>query len=152
MSRFMALGSRGEALIKSYETLKLVAYMPTPDDVPTIGWGHTRGVRMGDTCTVEQAQEWFEQDTARAVSLVNGLMHNTGQSLTQSQFDALVSLAFNVEASVGTGNSIERFMIEGDKYQVCQSMFLWRKQKGEDLLGLARRRVQEMSLFLEDGL
>lgn len=144
------LGIRGINLIKSYEKLELRAYMPTKKDKPTIGWGHTRGVKMGDVCTTEQAEEWFRQDTERAVTLVNGLISDTLYSPTQSQFDALVSLVFNIEISIKKGNSIRRYIEKGDIFAACGAIYLWRKQAGEDLLGLARRRVKEMDLFLED--
>lgn len=62
----MVLGECGKKLIKSYETLRLEAYMPTPNDKPTIGWGHTKGVKMGDVCNVAQAEKWFLEDTAEA--------------------------------------------------------------------------------------
>lgn len=96
------LGPRGEDLIKSYEGYSSEAYLPTPDDVPTIGWGHTRNVKMGDTCTPEQAEKWFQEDVSGAVSVVNNLAVN----LTQSMFDALVSLVFNVGPSVLSLNNL----------------------------------------------
>ena len=51
------INDAGLELIKSFEALRLEAYLPTPDDVPTIGYGHTKGVQMGDTCTEEEAEE-----------------------------------------------------------------------------------------------
>jgi len=60
----MKIGAKGIELIQSYEKCRLEAYMPTPDDVPTIGWGHIRGVSLGDTCTQEQADAWFLEDIA----------------------------------------------------------------------------------------
>jgi len=54
----MKIGPVGIELIKSYEQLRLRAYLPTQDDVPTIGYGHTRGVALGLTCTEEQALQW----------------------------------------------------------------------------------------------
>jgi lysozyme len=141
----MKLGKRGDALIKSYEKLRLKAYRPTRNDVPTIGWGHTKGVKMGDTCTTEQADAWFLGDVASAERIVDRLK----VKLTQSMYDALVSLAYNC----GTlGESIPKSLKAGDYYLACQHVFLWRKQEGEDLLGLARRRALEMCLFLEDGM
>ena len=164
----MRLGLRGEKLIKSYETLKFSAYLPTKDDVWTLGWGHTKGVKKGDICTIDQAEKWFREDVAWAEEAVNGLISN-GIKLTQSMFDALVSLVFNVgpdalKAGKGNfalkqdeiGSTIWRALVgfgnsdRPDYYAACAGFFLWRKQKGKDLLGLARRRAKEMSLFLED--
>lgn len=162
----MKLGARGRELIKSFETYRSRAYLPTPDDVPTIGWGHTRNVKMGDTCTPEQAEKWLAEDVHLSVSVVN----NLSVKLTQSMFDALVSLIFNVGPSalkpvknpplktsdMGSTiwNALTGWGNDGipDYYAACAGFFLWRKQKKKDLLGLARRRTKEMSLFLEDGL
>jgi lysozyme len=157
----MKLGARGEELIKSYETLRLVAYLPTPDDIPTIGWGHTRGVKLGDTCTIEQAQKWFEDDTASAVNSVNRVIafspHMSGSTsalkLTQSAFDALVSLVFNVGAScISASSTIGRALRRGDLFGAWAGFALWRKQGKKDLQGLARRRAKEMMLFMEDSM
>lgn len=146
----MRLGTRGEVLIKSFETLRLTGYLPTPNDRPTAGWGHTGpDVKMGQTYTIEQANQWFLSDVNSAVSVVSSLP----VKLTQSMFDALVSLVFNVGPSCVNGSStIGKALRSGDYYTAWAGFALWRKQKGKDLLGLARRRSKEMVLFLEDGL
>lgn len=168
----MRLGIRGEKLIKSYETLKFSAYLPTKDDVWTIGYGHTKNVKKGDICTIDQAEKWFREDVAWAEKAVNELIDKWNIKLSQSMFDALVSLVFNV--GVGAinpksskpgkdsdtinpypGSTIWKELTDlvgPDYYSACQAFLLWRKQKGKDLLGLARRRTKEMVLFLEDDL
>lgn len=167
----MKLGPRGAELIKSYETLKFSAYLPTKDDVWTIGWGHTKGVKKGDICTIDQAEKWFREDVSGVENEVNSLIEKWQVNLTQSMFDALVSLVFNVgggaiKAGKGNqalkqedlGSTIWRELTgwgkdnKSDYYSACQTFMLWRKQKGKDLLGLARRRAKEIVLFLEDGM
>lgn len=146
----MTLGKRGEALIKQYETLKLTAYLPTPNDVSTIGWGHTRGVKMGDTCTRDQADRWFREDVRSSELAVET---STGDTLTQSMYDALVSLVFNVgPAAVSSSSTIGKALRDSNYFAAWAGFALWRKQGKKDLLGLARRRAKEMVLFLEDGL
>lgn len=149
----LTLGSRGVTLIKSFEGFRLSAYLPTPNDVPTIGFGHTEGVKLGDTCTREQAENWFHLDVSSSVRTVLLTQLALNIPLTQSMFDALVSLVFNVGSScLGVNSTIRRALAAKDYYSACQGFFLWRKQGKTDLLGLARRRVEEMSLFLEDGI
>ncbi len=153
MSNKLTLGSRGETLIKSFEGFRLSAYLPTPNDVPTIGWGHTQGVKLGQTCTREQAEQWFHEDVSSSVRSVLFTQLGLNIKLTQSMFDALVSLVFNVGSScLGTGTTIRKALALKDYYSACQGFFLWRKQGKTDLLGLARRRVEEMDLFLQDGI
>lgn len=147
------LGPRGEALIKSYETLRLSAHLPTPDDVPTIGWGHTKGVRLGMTCTPDQAQNWFLADTADAVREVSRACSTCPVKLTPSAIDALISLVFNVGGgAVAPSSTIGKALAKGDVFGVWAGFVLWRKQGKKDLQGLARRRSAEMVLFMEDRL
>lgn len=149
--RVVKLGTRGLALIKSYEQLRLTAYLPTPNDVWTIGYGHTLGVRQSDVCTIAQADNWLVEDTSRAVDLINTLPLSI--ALTQSMFDALVSLVFNVgSGAVRLGSTIGSALREGNYYGAWAGFALWKMQSGKPLLGLARRRAREMVLFLEDGM
>ena len=97
----MNIGSAGITLIKDFEKLELVAYMPTPDDVPTIGYGHTKGVKLGDTCTEEQAEAWLLEDLSDAQTCVNKRI--AGINITQNQFDAAVSLCFNMAVWLSVG-------------------------------------------------
>jgi lysozyme len=147
----LELGPRGTQLIQSFETLRLEAYLPTPNDVPTIGWGHTKGVKLGMTCTVQQAQQWFAEDTAVAVSSVNAI--NATVALSQSMFDALVSLAFNAGVgAIGSTSTVGKALRAGSYFDAWRGMSLWTKQAGKDLRGLASRRSHEMALFMEDRL
>ena len=140
----MKLGDKGAALIKSYETLQLSAYLPTPDDVPTIGWGHTRGVAMGDTCTLEQAEKWFAEDIAWAEDCVQRAV--TAQ-LTQDEFDALVSLCFNIGCKAFSGSTLVKRLNDGDYDGAADQFGRWNKQAGKTLAGLTRRRNEERNLF-----
>lgn len=145
----MKLGSRGAALIKGKEKLRLEAYLPTPNDVPTVGWGHTRGVKLGDKITVKQAEQFFVEDTASAVAAVNGLP----VPLSQSMFDALVSLVFNAgPGTISPISTIGKALRERRYFEAWAGFVLWRKQAGKDLRGLATRRALEMLLFMEDSL
>ena len=143
------LGPRGAALIKSYEQLRLTAYKPTPNDVWTIGWGSTRNVHEGMTITEDEAELRFVLDTSEAVAMVN----NLPVPLSQSAFDALVSLTFNAgPAAIAPDSTIGRSLNVGSYYGAWRGMALWTRQAGKDLRGLAARRAREMSLYMEDPL
>jgi lysozyme len=145
------LGLPGLALITSFETLQFTAYLPTPNDVWTIGYGHTHNVKQGDTCTSSQANKWLIDDVNGAVTDVRIMLAEI--NLTQSMFDALVSLVFNVgSGAIIQWSTIRQALAGKDYYAACAGFYLWRKQAGKDLLGLARRRVKEMELFLSGGL
>lgn len=142
----LRLGSAGEALIKSYEAFRPTAYLPTPKDVWTIGWGHTHGVKEGDTCTQPTAEAWFQQDVSAAVATVN---KDVTVPLTQNQFDALVSLAFNIGGgNFGSSTLIQLLNSGSQKALVAGQFGRWNKQGGRVLNGLVARRAAEAALFL----
>lgn len=138
------------ALIKSYESLRLLAYKPTPNDVWTIGWGHTKGVKKGDTCTVSEADQWLIEDYLEAKGYLDRL--NCPVSLSRDFEGALVSLLFNCGPSVvAMGSTVGTALRAGNLWGAWAGMALWRKQAGVDMLGLARRRAAEMSLAIKNG-
>ena len=139
----MILGARGLAIIRSYEKLRLKAYLPTPNDVWTIGYGHTKGVAPGLTCTEAQALVWLREDCAEAMEAVNALTC----PLTQNQYDALVSFVFNI-GGANFASSTMRRLLEAKEYALAAGQFQrWNKQKGVVLNGLTRRRAEEAALF-----
>ncbi|NJK97351.1 MAG: lysozyme [Bacteroidales bacterium] len=91
----MKTSSRGIAIIKKYESCKLKTYK-CPAGVWTIGWGHTKGVKPRDICTQEQADKWLEEDLIEFERIISIWFPR----LNQHQFDAMVSLCFNI----GPGN------------------------------------------------
>lgn len=140
------LSANGANLIKTYEAFRPTAYKPTPNDVWTIGWGHTRGVKEGDTCTTAQAEVWFQQDTADAQREVN--QHVTAP-LSQNEFDSLVSLCFNIGVGNFQGSTLLTMLNGGKPRDFVAGQFgRWNKQAGRVLDGLTARRAKEAALFL----
>lgn len=133
-----------EALIKSFETLRLVAFRPTQNDVWTIGWGHTTGVKEGDTCTPAQAEAWFLADVAWACLQVQ--THCKIQ-LTDNQFGALVSISYNIGAGNFDSSTLLKDLNANDVKDAAAQFLVWDKQRGQVLEGLERRREAEKALF-----
>jgi lysozyme len=133
---------------------KLEAYMPTKNDVPTIGWGHTKGVKMGQTVTYAQAEALFWEDVEWVERAVNRLVK---VDLTQNQFDALCSLVFNIGAGAFAGSTVLRRVNQKDFEGAAKAFLMWNKQtnkrtgKKEVLQGLVRRRKEEAEYFLSEG-
>ena len=140
----MKLGPQGTTLIKSFETCRLAAYLPTPADVPTLGWGHTRAVALGDTCTQEQADAWFLEDVAWAEDCVNRAIT---QLINQQEFDALVSLCFNIGCKAFSGSTLVKDLNRLDFDSASDQFLVWDKQHGQVLAGLLNRRKAEQELF-----
>lgn len=133
------------AHLMAFEKFRPTAYKPTPNDVWTIGFGHTDGVKEGGVCDIHQAIVWLHSDVRRAEDAVN---HGAVPLLTQNQFDALVSFVFNI----GTGAFLEstclRKLNDGDRSGAADEMLRWNKQKGKVLAGLVTRRAAERDMFL----
>lgn len=155
----MKLGTRGLDLIKRYERFIPYTYDDLDPGHPvrqgdkvrgtlTIGYGHTGAHAVaGNTISEPAAVELLTTDASVAVTAVNRLVT---RRLNQGQFDALVSLAFNI----GTGNFAASTLLKRlnarDDLNVPAEFLKWRKSKGLVLKGLLRRRVAEAALFLED--
>lgn len=133
------------AFIKAAEQFRPTAYLPTKNDVWTLGWGHTKGVRQGDTCTQPTAEAWLQQDVAGAANDVNNAVKVT---INQHQFDALVSLTFNIGTGAFNGSTLLRKLNAGDVQGAAQQFAVWNKQAGRVLPGLVTRRAAEAALFL----
>ena len=135
------------ALIRQFEDLRLQAYR-CPAGIPTIGVGHTRGVKMSDRCTVQQADVWLTEDLQDAEAAVSSLVK---LPLAQQQFDALVSFTFNLGAKRLAESTMLILLNKGSFKAAAEQFDRWVHSAGVKLDGLVRRRAAEKALFL-DGL
>jgi lysozyme len=144
-------------LIHSFESCKLEAY-PDPgsrDGHPwTIGWGSTgAGIGPGVTWTQAQCDARFLADLAKFEDGVTRLIGNAPTS--QGQFDALVSLAYNIgldedadTIAEGLGDStLLRKHKAGDFEGAAKAFRSWRFNDGREMRGLVRRRAAEAKLY-----
>ena len=127
----------GLKLIESFEGLRLTAYQDSVG-VWTIGYGHTKGVKQGQTITQQQAERFLQQDLAVAEAAVNRL----GLTLSDNQFAALVSFTFNL----GAGNLTK--LLKNGLAAAADRILLFDHAGGKALPGLRRRRTAERALFL----
>ena len=139
----MNIGERGLALIREFEGVRLAAYLDSVG-VPTIGYGHTKGVQMGDTCSQEQADQWLKEDCADAEDCVNSAV---SVPLTQCEFDALVSFVFNLGCGAFRKSTLLRKLLDSDYDGAAIEFRKWDKAGGQVLAGLTRRRAAEARLF-----
>lgn len=141
----MNISTSGKNLIKQYEGLRLTAYL-CPAKVPTIGYGHTGGVKLGDKITQAQADSYFDNDIARFVKSVNSLVENI--NCTQGQFDALVSFAYNLGVTALGGSTLMAKFRKGDVKGAADEFLRWVNISGKPSAGLAKRRASERAMFL----
>lgn len=135
----------GVKIITTYEGLALKAYL-CPACVWTIGYGHTEGVKRGDTITREQAEVMLLDDLVMFEQAVrNGL----DIDVTENQFSALVAFVYNVGEGAYAKSTLLRKLNAGDIIGASKEFVRWNKSKGRVLPGLVKRRQAEMELFLK---
>jgi lysozyme len=132
-------------LIKRFEGLREEAYL-CPAGIPTIGYGHTAGVKLGQTITAEQAETMLHADVDAFASTLG---HVLKVELSQGQFDALVSFAYNC-AGWAT-STLLRKVNQLDFASAASEFLKWNHADGKVLDGLTRRREAERALFLGVG-
>lgn len=144
----MQLSRRGELSIKGWEKCRLTAY-PDSRGIWTIGWGHTGPeVREGLTWTQMQADVAFLRDSEWAVKAVNDMVM---VPLTQAQFDALVSLVYNIGAPAFFGSTLLKHLNRGEYLDARNQFLVWNKEtvngKKRTSKGLVARRGAEARMF-----
>lgn len=135
-------------LIKQFEGLRLEAYL-CPAGIWTIGYGHTSDVSPNSFITIQEADEYLHRDVASVEMQLNKL----NLSLSQCQWDAIVSFVFNV----GIGNFkastlLAKIRINPDDNSIMDEFLRWVYANGKVMRGLQKRRLAEMKLYFSDKL
>ena len=136
----MKISAAGIKAIEQREGTRLKAY---PDDrgIPTIGTGHTGPeVHLGLVWTQEQSDAALAKDLAWAEAAVND---SVKVQITQNEFDALVSLAYNIGAAGIKGSSVVRQLNAGNVQIAADDFMMWDKPAE-----LVSRRISEQKQFL----
>ena len=143
----MQISVAGIRAITGYEGQRLTAYPdPGTGGAPwTIGVGHTGGVKPGDTITAEQSDALLRADLGDAEAAVNRFVT---VPLSQGQFDALVSFAFNLGAGALARSSLLLTLNRGDYVGAADQLLRWTMAAGRVLPGLVHRRASERIMFL----
>lgn len=142
------INKAGLDLIKQYEGLRTTAYL-CPAKVPTIGYGSTQGLTRADvgrkTVTTAQAETLLRADLVRFEKAVSKLVTIR---LTENQYAALVSFAFNLgEGNLAKSTLLKRINAGASTALIEQSWMQWVNAGGKRLQGLVNRRAAEMALW-----
>ena len=149
-TNFRMPSAAGIALIKAFEQCRLRAYLPTPHDVPTIGWGSTRDsdgtrIRIGQVWTQAHADAVFNDHLLALAREVGRAI--AGAPTSQPQFDALVSFAYNLGATALARSTLLALHRAGDFTGAAAQFARWNRQGKVVLAGLSRRRAAEAALY-----
>lgn len=140
----MKISQAGIDLIKRFEGCRLHAYLDSVG-VPTIGYGSTEGVTMGDSITQAEAETLLLEDLQRFERCVTELVT---VPIDQSAFDALVSFAFNLGCGNLKGSTLLKLVNAGDFAAASKEFGKWSHAGGKVLPGLVARRQAESDLFM----
>lgn len=146
----MKTSDKGVALIKQFEGFRSKPYL-CPAGVPTIGYGSTY-YPDGKKVTLRDNPVTEADATAMLRSMLvryeNGVDRYVQVPITQGQFDALVSFAYNVGLSALKGSTLLRLVNERNYVGAAAQFSRWNKAGGKVLPGLTRRREAERKLFV----
>ena len=133
------------------------AIIPVPGDVPTIGFGTTAGVKLGDTITPPQALARALVDVQQFEGAIKTCVT---VPLTQNEYDAYVSFAYNVGSRAFCQSTLVKKLNLGDFKGACDELLRWRFFQGKDCAlpenrrlcgGLVKRREAEYRQCLGEG-
>ena len=116
------------------------AYIPVAGDVPSIGFGTTKGVKLGDRTTPEQALRTAHRDLQHFEGAIKNCVT---VPLYQYEYDAYTSLAYNIGATAFCGSTLVRLLNQGRYEEACKQILRWDKFQGQTLRGLTLRRQDE---------
>ena len=145
----MKISYRGLELIKDFEGFSSSAYLDVVN-IPTIGWGNTfyengTKVKIGDQISKTDALKLLEVVANR--DFADKIFPAIKVEVTQSQFDAMVSLAYNIGAGAFLKSTLLKKVNAGDFTGAGEEFLRWNKAGGKEVLGLTRRREREKQLF-----
>lgn len=133
----------GIDLIKQFEGLRLESYL-CPAGIPTVGWGHTKNVKLGQKITREQAERYLADDYLEAESQVANYVK---VPLKVNQLDALTSFVFNLGIGNLRSSTLLKKLNKADYDGAAQEFDKWVFSGGKKLAGLVKRRAAERKLF-----
>lgn len=116
-------------------------------DVPTLGWGCTAGVSIGMVWTVDEAEAALRRELAGHEAAVTAMV--TLANLNQNEFDALVSLSYNVGSGAVAKSRLLKALNAGDRIEASNCFLPFSRAGGVVVDGLVSRRMREAALFLK---
>jgi lysozyme len=126
-----------------YENYTSTAVIPIPGDVPTVGFGSTKGVKLGDKTDPVRAVVRLATEATEFSKKIGACIGDV--PLYQYEFDAYVSMAYNIGPSAFCGSSVVRYLHQTppDYAAACRAILPWNKANGRVVQGLVNRRAAE---------
>ena|ERR1700744_1602830 len=141
----MQISDKGIDFIEKAEGVRTSAYQDS-SGTWTIGVGHTKDVKEGQSATAEQIDRWLREDLKAAETAISSYVK---VPLTQNQFDALCSLVFNIGPGNFKSSTVLRMLNLGGYAQAAEAFLMWDRAAGRVVDGLSNRRLAEKLMFTE---
>lgn len=132
------------ATITHFEGFRSQAYRDVTG-IPTIGYGETKGVKMGDTITHREA---LERLRISADEHGKGMARCIRVPISQGEYDAYLSFTYNVGVGAFCKSTLNKKLNAGDYEGACKELLRWDKAEGKVLPGLTKRRQEEYKVCL----
>ena len=116
--------------------------------IPTIGYGETAGVKMGDRTTPERALVQLLTSTEKHADAIRQCIK---VPLYQHEFDAYVSLSYNIGAGAFCRSTLVKKLNAGDYAGACEEIRRWNRAGGKVLPGLVKRREAEYRMCMGEA-
>jgi lysozyme len=136
-------------MVGAFEGLRLAAYRD-PVGIPTICYGSTRGVQIGDRATKAECDALLVEELIEHEQGIRRCLRDPDK-LTDGQYVAFVSFAFNVGVGAFCKSTLARKANAGDMAGACAELSRWDKARGIRLPGLTKRRAEERRIC-EQGI
>lgn len=130
--------------IANHEGFRSEAYRD-PVGIPTIGYGETKGVKMGDKVTQREALEMLRRS---ANDHGKGMASCIKVPLSQGEYDAYLDFTYNVGVGAFCRSTLNKKLNAGDYEGACRELLKWNKAGGKVLPGLTKRREEEYKLCM----
>ena len=136
----ISLSATALVAIVLHEGYRGDAYIPLAGDIPTIGFGTTSGVKLGDRTTPEKALQVAMKDVQSYEGAVKSCVT---VPLSQNEYDVYISLSYNIGANAFCKSTLVNKLNNGDYIGACNQILRWNQFKGKPLAGLTKRRQEE---------
>jgi lysozyme len=146
MEKGGALAAAVMALVAGFEGLRTYAYRD-PVGIPTICFGETRGVKMGDRATKAECQALLKVRLLEFEAGVRSCL-KAPDRIPDGAYAAVLSFSYNVGVGAFCGSTMRRYLDAGQVRQACDELPRWVKARGITLPGLVNRRAAERKVCL----
>lgn len=136
----LALSASALVGILLHEDYTDQAVIPVPGDVPTVGFGTTEGVKIGDRTTPPKALVRALKDVGKYEGALKSCVK---VPLAQNEYDAYISLSYNIGSYAFCNSTLVKKLNQEDYAGACEEILRWDKFKGKPLKGLTNRRKDE---------